>query len=398
MLKKSLVAALAATLSLVLAGCGSGSDAATDSTFTVLAIAPLSGPVALSGQSLVAGVEAAAEVANSKGGIDGRRVEVKTLDDALDPSKAVTALQSYLSSNKNPDLLIPGLTSAEILAVVPVATQRKILTVDTGLNEALNDTEKYPYQFNTLPLGETSAQAALEQIQKAGHKKVAYLGPNNSSGIASQDAMRAVVTNAGLSFTTTLMDPAAADATPSLLRLRADDPDVLVMDGNGPFAQVFLAGRAALGWKIPAVGLPSFVSNNFNSTDPALLEGVNVLSWAVSVKGSELQSSDTFTQFRQALGKQVPGDLPTIMNGYAFGYNCLIVGWGAYQGSATDDADDLKRTLETGAAPLEVRELSLGPVDWGYSPTLHYQAYRSSDYAYVPAGKSVDGLIVPSGQ
>lgn len=134
---------------------GSSTAPSTDTSspaepLTWVIIAPLSGAAAGYGEGTVSGFKASANMINEAGGINGRQVEIVGVDDAYDPSKAVTALQDYIAKNGNPDMVFPGISSAETLALLPVTTEAKIFTVDYSASSDLSDVTKYPYAFHTF--------------------------------------------------------------------------------------------------------------------------------------------------------------------------------------------------------------------------------------------------------
>jgi branched-chain amino acid transport system substrate-binding protein len=88
-----------AASSLVLAGCGagaSGSDGST-SALKIGAWYPLSGPVAASGVPSEAGASAYFEMLNASGGINGRKVDFITEDNAFDPQQTLQIARKMIS-------------------------------------------------------------------------------------------------------------------------------------------------------------------------------------------------------------------------------------------------------------------------------------------------------------
>lgn len=397
--------AAAVLLTTTLAACSGGAaevgsqpQSSAGGDLSVVAVLPISGPVAPFGTATAQGIQAAAAIANAKGGVGGKQIKVTVLDDALDASKAVTVLQDYLASNPKPAAVFPGLASQEVLALLPVTTQNKLFSVDYAASAEVNDVNKFPHAFHVLIPPDAIAQAELTWVKSKGYTKIGFLAPNNASGIASSAAMKTVAAAQGVGYIDTLVDPATTDATPSLEKLKAGNPDVLIFDGLGPFGKVFVDSRAKLGWDVPTIGSPTFASNNLGSLPPTSLKGVQMLAWSSSVAGTKLTESRVYQDFRAEIGKLNGGAAITIANpAYVFGYNAGIVMWGALTATGGNtDAAALTAALQENKVPQEIRSLSLGPSDWGYTSSSHFQKFGSDDTTVAAAGSIKDGLLVSS--
>lgn len=121
--RRSIIAyTLTLTVATGLTGCGSsGGNSAAEAMkgFDVVAVVALTGPVAASAKATTEGLQAAIDSINASGGVLGQQATLTVLDDAGDPTKSVTLLQSYLDKN-TPQLVIPGNNSNQALAMLPV--------------------------------------------------------------------------------------------------------------------------------------------------------------------------------------------------------------------------------------------------------------------------------------
>lgn len=398
--RRHLVAASAAMALLTLAACGSddssGGGGSTDGPLTWVIIAPLSGAAAGYGESTVSGFEASAKMINEAGGIDGRDVKVVGIDDAYDPSQAVTKLQDYIAKNGNPDMVFPGISSTETLAILPVTTGAEIFTVDYSASSDLADVSKYPYAFHTFMPADQLAGFETDEVKTRGFDSVGFVTLNNASGQTSSGAMEAAAEAADMEFTKVLVDPASTDSSSSLQQVQDADPDIVIFDGLGPAPLSFLAAREKLGWDVPVLGTPTYAQNDLMSLGEAALEGVDLLVWANSTSASPLVQSPAYTDFRASLTEAGVDSLTIPNTAAVFAYNAAMVAWAAYQGAGdATDGPSLAKALEDGKAPKETMELSLGPTDWGYSDSDHFQTFTSTDVSVVSPGNYEDGLLVP---
>jgi len=85
----------------------------------------LSGAFGHYGQVALQGVQAAVNVINSSGGLNGHKLAIKSIDDGSDPAKAVIGAKSLISSVSAKDLLYfsPGNVGVTTLAVLPVTVR-----------------------------------------------------------------------------------------------------------------------------------------------------------------------------------------------------------------------------------------------------------------------------------
>ncbi len=84
-------------------------------------LAPLTGDVAIYGQSVKNAVELAFEEINAAGGVNGKTFRLEILDEKGDPTEAVNAYN--ILASKNIDILLGDVTSKPTLAVAELAAQ-----------------------------------------------------------------------------------------------------------------------------------------------------------------------------------------------------------------------------------------------------------------------------------
>jgi ABC-type branched-subunit amino acid transport system substrate-binding protein len=89
----------------VIAGVASGMPARAEDGVSAEKIvfgqaAALDGPTAALGQGMKAGIEAAFAEANKAGGVNGRKLELKSLDDGYEPTKSIEAVNKLLGEDK----------------------------------------------------------------------------------------------------------------------------------------------------------------------------------------------------------------------------------------------------------------------------------------------------------
>lgn len=144
-MKKYLALLLTMIMVLSLAtGCGSKKETGP---IRIGVIAPLSGGGTSYGINIQYGTKMAIDEINKDGGINGRKLEMVIVDDATNPSEAVTAMQKLVDQEKV-DVVVGGWGSSQVLAAIPVNEKAEVpYIVVGGTNAAIaNVDNKWTFQ------------------------------------------------------------------------------------------------------------------------------------------------------------------------------------------------------------------------------------------------------------
>ena len=197
---KFVAASAAAVMALSLAGCSGGSmdDSSSSSakasgdSITIGTVTTNSGTAAAYGEAEVKGFELAVSEINAKGGINGKKVKLESMDDKGDATEASNAYNKLAGDNNV--LAVAGPTiSATTAAVAPLADQSKLVTIAPAATSDSIETGNYLFRtcFKDSYQGEVAARFAAENLKV---KKVAVLygtGDPYSSGVGEAFAKAA---------------------------------------------------------------------------------------------------------------------------------------------------------------------------------------------------------------
>lgn len=197
---KFVAASAAADMALSLAGCSGGSmdDSSSSSakasgdSITIGTVTTNSGTAAAYGEAEVKGFELAVSEINAKGGINGKKVKLESMDDKGDATEASNAYNKLAGDNNV--LAVAGPTiSATTAAVAPLADQSKLVTIAPAATSDSIETGNYLFRtcFKDSYQGEVAARFAAENLKV---KKVAVLygtGDPYSSGVGEAFAKAA---------------------------------------------------------------------------------------------------------------------------------------------------------------------------------------------------------------
>ena len=197
---KFVAASAAAVMALSLAGCSGGSmddssssgAKASGDSITIGTVTTNSGTAAAYGEAEVKGFELAVSEINAKGGINGKKVKLESMDDKGDAAEASNAYNKLAGDNNV--LAVAGPTiSATTAAVAPLADQSKLVTIAPAATSDSIETGNYLFRtcFKDSYQGEVAARFAAENLKV---KKVAVLygtGDPYSSGVGEAFAKAA---------------------------------------------------------------------------------------------------------------------------------------------------------------------------------------------------------------
>lgn len=136
-----------------------------------------SGVAADTGNESLNGFNMVIEPLNSKGGINGRKIELVVYDGKTDPQLTAT-YATRCAEDDNGLMIIGGSPSAPAAAMIPVAAQNEIPYYILAAS-ANNLTDDAQWQFRFGPKGAQDAIAVADAFEQIGFKKVAII--NNST-------------------------------------------------------------------------------------------------------------------------------------------------------------------------------------------------------------------------
>jgi branched-chain amino acid transport system substrate-binding protein len=182
------LAVVMAASGLAVGGCGrdegsTSKQGVTDKTIKLGGSYPFSGPASAYG-TIGRSAKAYFDYVNSKGGVNGRKIEFTTVDDGYDPARAVSNAKRLITQDKV-FALFNTLGTANNLAIWDYANQQKVphLYVATGASDWGEDVKKHPYTIGWQPDYVTESTAYGEFLKKEKPKaKVAILYQNDGFG------------------------------------------------------------------------------------------------------------------------------------------------------------------------------------------------------------------------
>jgi branched-chain amino acid transport system substrate-binding protein len=211
---------------------------------------PLSGPLAIGGASVVAGMNAYFKKINDAGGIDGHKIQLVSKDDALDAGRAATNAQAFVGQEKVfADL--SQINSAEVDATQAIYEAACVPQLWVIATTPYSDPEKHPWTISGQPTASIEGKAEADYIAKK--KPGGSVTEMKDSGTFGHDLNAAFPARAkedGLKVDSAITIPAGATNIDAQVSAAvAGSPDAILLESLGNFAPGFLTGLARAHYK-----------------------------------------------------------------------------------------------------------------------------------------------------
>lgn len=396
-MKNRVVKALALVAAgATLAACGSDGDSdgggsGSGDPYRLAVVYGVSGAYAGFAKDYLAGANAAVDAINAKGGINGRKIDLKIVDDKSNPTFAVTALTKLLSSDYKPDAIIPGGVSTEVQAMLPKTTQAQLLSVNPASNPALNDPKQYPYNFGTFALQTYNLTPIGEALKQGGVKKLGVVISGDAFGDSLLSGIKAMAEDAGAEIVDTERPAAdAANYDVEVQRVVGKKPDAVFFDFSSQDAiGRFLTSRTTVGaTDIPFYGGTGVAASALSSLgDPESLANCSIPVYSFTV------ANESKPAYLQPLLDAFKGSPDGILSG-GLGWDDVYLAALAFERSPQDTSgESLARALVD--KPVPANYLAGFPSGVTYTADNHFPTPGEGSFSLVScAAKQKDGLWV----
>jgi ABC-type branched-subunit amino acid transport system substrate-binding protein len=292
---------------------------ASDTEIKIGNIIPYSGPASAYGTIGKAAGAYFAKV-NAEGGVNGRKINFISVDDAYSPAKTVEQARKLVEQDEVLAIFLP-LGTSQNLAIQKYMNTKKVpqLFVATGATRWGNIQEN-PWTIGWQPTYQSEGRAYAQHILKnAPNAKVAVLMQNDDFG---KDYQKGLVDGMGdkakaLIVTTQTYETSDPTIDSQIVSMKGSGADTLVILATPKFAAMAIKKVAELGWA--PVRYLANVSNSVGSVlKPAGLDaskGVYSANYLRDPTDPAVQSTKEYQDFA-AFMKQyyVGGDATDVLN------------------------------------------------------------------------------------
>jgi branched-chain amino acid transport system substrate-binding protein len=290
---------LSLSASIVLAATG-----ITPNSIVVGQSAALSGPAAQLGIQMNRGMKLYFDQVNAKGGINGRQIEIKALDDGYEPDRTLANTKRFVAEGGDDEVfaLLGYVGTPTSNAALPLIKESKIPFIGPFTGAAALRVPFHRSVFHLRAGYNEETAEIVKRLTSLGMNKIAVFYQNDAYGQAGLNGVTKALAAQGLKPTATAtVERNSTDVKASIDTLLAAKPDAIVqisayascaafikearkLGYGGQFFNVSFVGSAALmqalGKDGAGVGITQVVPTPYGSPTPLSLEFNNALKAA----------------------------------------------------------------------------------------------------------------------
>lgn len=189
----------------------------------------MSSVAAETGQDALHAMQIAIDAVNSRGGIKGHKVRLVSYDGKQDPQLTSTLLTRFAEEDKGL-ALIGGNPAVPTAAAIRTANELKLPYFSLSAATDAFTNPSTPYHFRFGPANSQDALAVTNFIAERGFKRVAIINNSLPYGLDGGGAVSRALKAKGLDVVAhETYDTNATDLSPQVLKIRAANPEVVVI-------------------------------------------------------------------------------------------------------------------------------------------------------------------------
>lgn len=245
---------------LALSAPAAAADGVTDSEIRLGASVVLSGPLGAQTAEYGAGARMLFDAVNAGGGVHGRKIVYKTLDDGFDVARAVQNTKRLLHEDKV-FAIFHNTGTAHTAAILPLAAEAKTIVFGpvTGATALRSKVNRYLFHVRAGYADE--AARIVGQLRELGITRIAAFYQDDGLGKALLAEVRGATSARQMMLAEARLDPAKPDFAAAAAAVAAAQPQAVVMCTAGTTFTHFVKALRATGAR------PSFYGFSVVSLD-----------------------------------------------------------------------------------------------------------------------------------
>ena len=340
--------ALALGLALTLTLAPPRSAGAADEPYLIGAVVSESGPGSSLGRPEADSIQMAVDEINKAGGVNGRQLQVRILDDESNATTAVNAVRQLL--DRHPIAIVGSSLTQTSLAMVPLAQQAQIPLISLASSAQVIEPVAERKWIFKMPITDTHVAALIQgYLKKHNQTKLGFVYRDDDYGKTGMQHFKEAPD--GKSFDIASADAIAAnasDATTQLTHVKGANPQAVVVWTTLPSASVSIKGYRELNLSYPLYYSDGSATGIFLTQAGSALNGAYIASTKINVAGL-LPGSDpqkkVLDHYIADFLKNYPKDGAVSIFG-GFGYDSIYVIKEALQRAKSADGAKLRDALE----------------------------------------------------
>jgi branched-chain amino acid transport system substrate-binding protein len=274
---KKVASALAISGVMMVSGQAMSADPIKIGTFLAV-----TGPASFLGDPELKTLQMYIENVNTKGGIDGRQVELVHYDTGGNAKEAVNFAKRLIQKDKV-DVIVGGSTSGSTLSVMPLVEKAGIPFISlAGSVKIIDPVQKWT--FKTPHTDRMAAQKIYEDMNRRGISKVALISGNGGFGKSGRAQSLAMAASYDIDIVADEQYGAKdTDMTAQLTKIRDTDAQAILNFGFGSGPAIVTKNVRQLGITLPLYQSHGVASKKFIELAGDAAEGVRLPAAALLV-------------------------------------------------------------------------------------------------------------------
>jgi len=219
---------LAGTALALVSDPAAAAEGLTAATVTVGQSAAFSGPAAELGKDMRSGIQAYFDQVNRAGGVNGRKLILKSLDDGYEPGRAAENTRRLIQDDVFVLLGYVGTPTSE--AAKPIFTEARVPFVGAFTGAELLRSPFNRYVFNVRASYYAETDAIVELVTKLDLKRIAVFYQNDSYGKAGLTGVERAMKARNMKIVALgTVERNSVDVAASVSEISAKDPQAVVL-------------------------------------------------------------------------------------------------------------------------------------------------------------------------
>ena len=283
---------------------------ASDTEIKIGNIVPYSGPASAYG-TVGKAMAAVFRKVNDDGGINGRKINFISYDDAYSPAKAVEQARKLIESDEVL-LLFGTLGTASNTAIQKYVNAKKVpqLFVATGATK-WNDPKNFPWTMGWLPSYQSEARAYAKYLRKEKpNSRIAVLYQNDDMG---KDYLKGLKDGLSANPSPIVTEESYEVAEPTIeshiVRLKSSNPDAVIFFTTPKFGAQAIKKLGEMNWRPSTIIVSNVSASTATVMRPAGLDnsqGVVSAAYAKDVSDPQWANDPGIKAFDELLAKYLP--------------------------------------------------------------------------------------------
>ena len=363
---------------------------------------PLTGEAAAFG-SVGPGAKAYFDYVNSKGGINGRRIEYRYYDDAYNPAQTVQLTRRLVEQDRV-FAVFNSIGTANNLAIRDYLNAQKVpqLFAGDGSQSIGRDAARYPWTMGFLMSYRGEGHVYGKTIVKSRPgARIAVLYENTELGLDMLTGLTRAIAGKGPRIAAKqAYEFTGADVTSQIGVLKASGADTLMLFATPKFFIQAITATHRLGWKpqvyIASVSIEPTIMGIARFNAPELTKGALSIAFVKNPNDPIWAKDEAVGLYRSIMKRFHPTGKPTdVYNWYGMTVAWTMVETLRMAGKNLTRASLLRaaQRLDTAANPFLLPGIRLKTSRADYRPLEHVYLYRYDNKQWVKAS----GLLLARG-